>query len=219
MQADSVVNDRGELIDTRLGGKSAPCNYGEVGAAAYSANEHSLAELNIHKDITPVARQGAVIGYLILTKEAEGFIDANKNPGVFEALTAQIAKAKEAGRNTLFDDPVHVLDDANKRLQELADDPRVTMGMLGQINTGIKRFDALSSEEWKAVIIAAFSGANGLGIAKQRAVLERFPTPQQLRKASISDLEQINGIGPKLARSIKNTVDQLVLTYIHSVLN
>lgn len=52
----------------------------------------------------------------------------------------------------------------------------------------------------------ALSQVKGVGPAKQQAVLQRFPSLDEIKAASVEDLAEVKGVGPALASEIKNAV-------------
>ncbi|MDR6938800.1 excinuclease ABC subunit UvrC [Arcanobacterium hippocoleae] len=61
----------------------------------------------------------------------------------------------------------------------------------------------------KAQTVSILDEIPGLGAAKQKALLRKFKSVKQIRAASIEDLQLADGIGPALARTIREYFDQL----------
>jgi excinuclease ABC subunit C len=54
----------------------------------------------------------------------------------------------------------------------------------------------------KGMVLSELDGLSGIGIARKRALLKRFGSPDGVRQASVEELTEVKGITPKLAEEI-----------------
>ncbi|NWN89326.1 MAG: excinuclease ABC subunit UvrC [Micrococcaceae bacterium] len=164
----------------------------------------------------PVVLSGA-----LETDEADAVDDPKKfsyppSLVVVDGGLAQVNAAQQALLDLGIDDiPVVGL---AKRLEELwipGDDfpmvlPRSSQGLylLQRLRDESHRFaiQAHRSKRSKSMIQSALDELPGLGEKRRKDLLKHFGSLKKVRQASVDDLQQISGIGPKLAQTIYDTL-------------
>lgn len=135
---------------------------------------------------------------------------------VVDGGLAQVNAAQQALLNLGIDDiPVVGL---AKRLEELwipGDDfpmvlPRTSQGLylLQRLRDESHRFaiQAHRDKRSKSMIHSVLDEVPGLGQKRRQDLLKHFGSLKQIRQASVEALQAVNGIGPKLAHSIHETL-------------
>jgi ABC-type branched-subunit amino acid transport system ATPase component len=74
--------------------------------------------------------------------------------------------------------------------------------------SGVKPTPAAGTSNGSASVDAALDAVRGLGEVRRKQLLDTFGTPAALREATVDDLRQISGVGPSLAKRIREALQQ-----------
>jgi energy-coupling factor transporter ATP-binding protein EcfA2 len=93
-------------------------------------------------------------------------------------------------------------------------DPLVVEAYLGGSVTAIERSGAapdLVPSNGHGVMTAALAGVRGLGEVRRTQLLAAFGSPERIADASLEELQGVPGVGPGLARRIRDAVERAPL--------